>query len=80
MDPPQAPTSCSGRYTCTNGRYTRPSPAQKPCPNLHPPPCDPCGLMQVYSVGEYNLYEHATRERAGGRTWVDVRRVWGSNR
>ena len=65
MDPPQAPTSCSDRYTCTNDRYTCPSPAQKPCPNLCPPPCDPCVLMQVYSGGEYNLHEHATREWGG---------------
>ena len=59
MDPPHAPTSCSGRYTCTHGSYSPPSPAQKPCPN----PCTPntclAVLIQVPSGGEYNLYEHA---------------------
>ena len=69
MDPPHAPTSCSGRYTCTHGSYSLPSLAPKPCPNLCPPPCDPCVLMQVYSGGEYNLYEHATREWGG---WVHL--------
>ena len=66
MDPLEAPTSCSSRYTCTHGSYTCPSPAQKPCPNLCPPPCDPCVLMQVYSGGEYNLYEHAPINSGGG--------------
>ena len=66
MDPPKAPTSCSGRYTCTHGSYSPPSPAQKPCPN----PCTPqtclTVLIQVYSGGEYNLYEHAARKNGGG--------------
>ena len=66
MDPPHAPTSCSGRYTCTHGSYTPPRPAQKPCPN----PCTPntclIVLIQVYSGGEYNLYEHAAINSGGG--------------
>ena len=66
MDPPHAPTSCSGRYTCTHGSYSLASPAQKPCPN----PCTPntclAVLIQVYSGGEYNLYEHAAINSGGG--------------
>ena len=81
MGPPQAPTSCSGRYTCqcTHGSYSLPSPAQRPCPN----PCTPqtylTVLIQMYSGGEYNLYEHAARKNGGGAqfTYRPVRCCWG---
>ena len=66
MDPPHAPTSCSGRYTCTHGSYTPPRPAQKPCPN----PCTPntclAVLIRPYPGGEYNLHEHAPINTWGG--------------
>ena len=74
MDPPHAPTSCSGRYTCTHGSYTPPRPAQKPCPN----PCTPntclAVLIRPYPGGEYNLHEHAPINTWGGGQ-LDFRQV-----